>query len=78
MPDDFLGFLPPDKATAAFHYIDDNDSGRVAQSELLNVVVQIFRWGFWGLGSERQAPKACCSKPYTLKPWFKCRQAGAL
>ena len=43
MPDDFLGFLPPDKAAAAFHYIDDNDSGRVAQSELLNAVVQIFR-----------------------------------
>jgi hypothetical protein len=49
-PDDFLGFLPPDKAAAAFHYIDDNDSGRVAQSELLNAVVQIFRWGFCGLG----------------------------
>lgn len=43
MPDDFLGFLPPEKAAAAFHYIDDNDSGRVAQSELLNAVVQIFR-----------------------------------
>ena len=56
VPDDFLGFLPPDKAAAAFHYIDDNDSGRVAQSELLNAVVQIFRWGFCGLGSERQAP----------------------
>ena len=59
--------LPADKAAAAFHYIDDNDSGRVAQSELLNAVVQIFRWGFWGPGSGRQAPTACSSKrgPYS-------------
>jgi hypothetical protein len=54
VPDDFLGFLPPDKAAAAFHYIDDNDSGRVAQSELLNAVVQIFRC--WVV---QQAPKPC-------------------
>lgn len=43
MPEDFHGFLTEEKAKEAFHYIDDNDSGRVAQSELLNAVVQIFR-----------------------------------
>lgn len=44
VPEDFQGFLTEEKAKEAFHYIDDNDSGRVAQSELLNAVVQIFRW----------------------------------
>jgi hypothetical protein len=63
VPEDFRGFLPPEKAREAFHYIDDNDSGRAAQSELLNAVVQIFRFGHSPDSHPCRAPvrrDACC------------------
>ena len=43
MPGDFRRFLNKQKARAAFRHMDDNDSGRVGQSEVLAAVVQIFR-----------------------------------
>lgn len=43
VPSDFRRFMDKTKARAAFRYMDDNDSGRVGQSEVLAAVVQIFR-----------------------------------
>lgn len=40
---DFRRFMDKTKARAAFRYMDDNDSGRVGQSEVLAAVAQIFR-----------------------------------
>ncbi len=71
-PGDFRRFLNRQKARAAFRHMDENDSGRVGQSEVLAAVVQIFRCAppphlpnyavpgaTWPSGSPFQQPPLC-------------------